>query len=204
MSSFKCFTLSAGIVALSTGWAAAAPAVVLDYLNLRVGPGYDFYIIEVLPVGWIVNAGGCADGWCVVNVNGVVGYVDANYLGVPVPPYAWSNGYAYWSYPNYAYHYGYAGARYVDPYAGAPYAGAPYAGAPYAGAPYVDPYAGAFAQGRDADVAAGRRLADQVKHKALTKNGGSMPAARPAGGPATTGAAPASFRPNRADRVPPR
>jgi hypothetical protein len=39
MSTFKSCTLSAGIVALSTGWAAAAPAVVLDYLNLRVGPG---------------------------------------------------------------------------------------------------------------------------------------------------------------------
>jgi uncharacterized protein YraI len=192
MNSFKCFTLSAGIVALSTGWAAAAPAVVLDYLNLRVGPGYDFYIIEVLPVGWIVNAGGCADGWCVVNVNGVVGYVDANYLGVPVPPYAWSNGYAYWSYPNYAYYYGYAGA--------------PYAGAPYAGAPYVDPYAGAFAQGRDADMAAGRKLADRANYKALPKNGGNLPlrAARPAGEPATTSAAPASLRLNRADRMPPR
>ena len=48
MNTFKCFTLSAGIVALSTGWAAAAPAVVLDYLNLRLGPGYDFDIIEVI------------------------------------------------------------------------------------------------------------------------------------------------------------
>jgi Bacterial SH3 domain len=187
MNTFKCFTVSAGIVALSTGWAVAAPAVVLDYLNLRVGPGYGFDIIEVIPAGWIVGAGGCADGWCLVNVNGVIGYVDANYLGVPVPPYAWSNGYAYWAYPNYAYYYGYAGA-------------------PYAGAPYVDPYIGAFAQGRDADVAAGRKLADQAKHKALAKNGGNVPlhAARPVGEPTTTGAAPASVRLNRADRVPPR
>jgi Bacterial SH3 domain len=182
MNTFKSFTLSAGIVALSTGWAAAAPAVVLDYLNLRVGPGYDFYIIEVIPAGWIVNAGGCADGWCQVNVNGVVGYVDANYLGVPVPPYAWSYGYAYWAYPNYAYYYGYAGT------------------------PHVDPYTGAFAQGRDGDVAAGRKLADQVKHKTLAKTGGSVPlrSARPAGEPTTTGAAPASIRPNRRDQVPPR
>jgi hypothetical protein len=182
MNTFKCFTLSAGIVALSTGWAAAAPAVVLDYLNLRIGPGYDFYIIEVIPAGWIVNGGGCADGWCQVNVNGVVGWVDANYLGVPVPPYAWSYGYAYWAYPNYAYYYGYAGA------------------------PSVDPYTGAFAQGRDADVVAGRKLADPAKHKALARNGGSVSPriARPAGEPTTTGAAPASVRPNRADQVPPR
>jgi uncharacterized protein YraI len=182
MSTFKSFTLSAGIVALSTGWAAAAPAVVLDYLNLRVGPGYDFYIVEVIPAGWIVSAGGCADGWCIVNVNGVVGYVDANYLGVPVPPYAWSNGYAYWSYPNYAYYYGYDGGT------------------------YADPYTGAFAQGRAGDVAAARKLADRANHKALARNGGSVPprAARLAGESTTTGAAPTSVRPSRADQVPPR
>jgi hypothetical protein len=182
MSTFKSCTLSASIVALSTGWAAAAPAVVLDYLNLRLGPGYDFDIIEVIPAGWIVGAGGCAHGWCVVNVNGVVGYVDSNYLGVPVPPYAWSYGYAYWAYPNYAYYYGYDGGT------------------------YVDPYGGAFAQGRDADMAAGRKLADRTKHKAIAKNGGTVPprTARVAGEPTTTGAAPTSVRPNRTDQAPPR
>jgi uncharacterized protein YraI len=45
MNTWKCSMLSASIVALSTGWAAAAPAVVLDYLNLRVGPGYEYGII---------------------------------------------------------------------------------------------------------------------------------------------------------------
>ena len=48
MNTWKCSMLSASIVALSTGWAAAAPAVVLDYLNLRVGPGYEYGIIEVI------------------------------------------------------------------------------------------------------------------------------------------------------------
>jgi hypothetical protein len=60
MNTFKCSLLSASFVALSTGWAAAAPAVVLDYLNLRYAPGYDQYIIEVIPPGWIVNTGACA------------------------------------------------------------------------------------------------------------------------------------------------
>jgi SH3-like domain-containing protein len=75
MNTFKCSLLSASFVALSTGWAAAAPAVVLDYLNLRYAPGYDQYIIEVIPPGWIVNTGACAHGWCQVNVNGVLGFV---------------------------------------------------------------------------------------------------------------------------------
>jgi hypothetical protein len=38
MNTWKCSLLSTSIVVLSTGWAAAGPAVVLDYLNLRAGP----------------------------------------------------------------------------------------------------------------------------------------------------------------------
>ena len=74
MNAWKRSIISVSFLALSTGWAVAAPAVVLDYLNLRAGPGYDNYIIEVIPAGWIINAGGCADGWCQVNVNGIIGF----------------------------------------------------------------------------------------------------------------------------------
>jgi uncharacterized protein YraI len=170
MNTWKCSMLSVSIVALSTGWAAAAPAVVLDYLNLRYAPGYDQYILEVIPAGWIVNAGVCADGWCQVNVNGVVGFVDADYLGVPTPAYFGSYGYTYWTYPNYAYYYGYAGT------------------------PYVDPYADAYAQGRDADLKAARRPIDRTKR--IGKDGGTVTprVAKPANGPTTTGAATAAVR----------
>ena len=136
MNAWNRSIMSVSFLALSTGWAAAAPAVVLDYLNLRAGPGYDNYIIEVIPAGWIISAGGCADGWCQVNVNGIVGFVDSDYLGVPAPTYYWST----WAYPNYAYYYGYYGA--------------PYVGA----APYVGPYGGAFAQGRNARLLARPRF----------------------------------------------
>ena len=64
MNTLKCSLMSVGFVVLSAGWAAAAPAVVLDYLNLRYAPGYDQYIIEVIQPGWVVNTGACADGWC--------------------------------------------------------------------------------------------------------------------------------------------
>ena len=151
MNAWNRSIMSVSFLALSTGWAAAAPAVVLDYLNLRAGPGYDNYIFEVIPAGWIINAGGCADGWCQVNVNGIVGFVDSNYLGVPAPTYYWST----WAYPNYAYYYGYYGA--------------PYAGA----APYVGPYGGAFAQGHDADLKAARKLTDHAKPKVVAKNKGT-------------------------------
>src|ERR1700704_5348120 len=99
MKTWKCSMLSASVVALSTGWGAAAPAVVLDFLNLRVGPGYDYGVIEVIAAGAIIDAGGCADGWCQVNVNGIAGYVDANYLGVArAPVIAYGAPAYYWSY----------------------------------------------------------------------------------------------------------
>ena len=150
MNMLKCSLLSASFVALSTGWAAAAPAVVLDYLNLRYAPGYDQYIIEVIPPGWIVNTGACADGWCQVNVNGVLGFVDSDYLGAPAPGYWPSYGYAAWTYPNYAYYYGYGGYG-------------------YGGGPYVGPYGGVYAQGRNADLKAARRQVNRAKPAAVEK-----------------------------------
>jgi hypothetical protein len=173
MNTLKCSLLSASFVALSTGWAVAAPAVVLDYLNLRYAPGYDQYIIEVIPPGWIVNTGACADGWCQVNVNGVLGFVDSDYLGAPAPGYWPSYGYAYgWTYPNYAYYYGYGGG------------------------PYVGSYAGVYAQGRDADLKAARRQVDRAKPMAVAKdNGAATPhAAKPAKGPIPIGVATAAVR----------
>jgi uncharacterized protein YraI len=145
MKTLKCSLLSACILALSTGWAAATPAVVLDWLNLRAGPGFDNYIISIIPAGWVIEAEGCSRGWCAVNVNGVPGYVDANYLAVPTPAaYYWG-----WTYPNYAYYYGYLGTPYVG----------------------VDYYAGAT----DTDVKAARRVAVQGKRTTVAKAGGPAP-----------------------------
>jgi uncharacterized protein YraI len=132
MRKWKSLALSVGILALSTGWAGAAPVVVLDYLNLRVGPGFDYSVIEVIPVGWVIEAGGCQRGWCQVNVNGIVGYADATYLsgarapavyGVPWPYGVYDRRYADWTYPTRDYfYYGYASEPYPDAFADA-YAG---------------------------------------------------------------------------------
>jgi uncharacterized protein YraI len=117
MNTGKCLLLSAGIVALSTGWAAAAPAVVLDFLYLHSGPGFNFRAVDVIPPGGLVNARNCSVGWCQVNINGVIGYVDSRYLDFSAPPpiayavpsYYWPYGaysalYSYWSNP-YGYYY---------------------------------------------------------------------------------------------------
>ena len=205
MNTLKCSMVSATIVALSTGWAAAAPAVVLDYLNLRVGPGYGYGIIEVIPSGWIVDAGACGDGWCQVNVDGFAGYVDANYLGIarpPViaygpPPYYWSRGpydgrYTYSTYP----YRGYSGPRYDPNYA-------------YDDGYDDDPlspgtFAGAYAQQRDAGMRIDRRATAPVRSTAVAKSKATPHVAKVASNASTTGAATTAPRPNRADQNPPR
>jgi len=114
----KCLLLSAGIVALSTGCVDSAPAVALDFLNLRYGPGFNFRVVEVISPGALVNARNCSVEWCQVNINGVIGYVDSAHLdfSAPLPtartmpsyywPYrAYSGLYGYWSNP-YGYYYG--------------------------------------------------------------------------------------------------
>jgi hypothetical protein len=116
MNTGKCFLLSTGIVALSTGWTFASPAVAVDFLNLRSGPGFNFRVVEVIPPG-LVNARNCSVRWCRVNISGVIGYVDSSYLdfSAPLPtayavpssdwPYrAYSSLYSYWSNP-YGYYY---------------------------------------------------------------------------------------------------
>jgi hypothetical protein len=169
MNKYKCAMLSVAIVALSTGWAVAAPAVALDYLNLRSGPGYNYSVIEIIPAGWMVDAGGCVPGWCQAKVNGITGYVDANYLA-PVTaygaaPYYWTYGlfdgnYAYWTSPyrdyyglqhdqNYPYLYGYYGGPDLSRFAGA------YAEAP--GGMTVD-----------------RRQTNRPRHTPVAKNAGTM------------------------------
>ena len=102
MNTGKCLLLSAGIVALSTGWAAAAPAGARDFLSLRSGPGFKFRVVEVIPPGSLVDARNCSVGWCQVNINGVIGYVDSGHLDFsassPMTYAVASNHWPYWAY----------------------------------------------------------------------------------------------------------
>jgi Bacterial SH3 domain len=98
----------AGVLALSTGFAAAAPAVVQNDLNLRAGPGTDYEVIAAMPAGTTVNVMGCQASWCQVAFGGTTGFASRAYLGlggatVGAAPIR-GEGYAYGGYgPGYGY-----------------------------------------------------------------------------------------------------
>ena len=118
----------AGVLALSTGFAAAAPAVVENDLNLRAGPGIQYPVVAAMPGGATVDVMGCEAGWCRVAFNGTVGWASRAYMGLGggvaaapayrgygegyvaggyAPSYGYgANTYAYGSYgPSYTYGY---------------------------------------------------------------------------------------------------
>ncbi len=82
LMSLRTLTASAAVLALSTGFAAAAPAVVQNDLNLRSGPGTDYDVIAAMPAGSTVNVLGCQGGWCQVAFGGTAGFASRSYLGI--------------------------------------------------------------------------------------------------------------------------
>jgi Bacterial SH3 domain len=123
----------AGFLALSTGYAAAAPAVMASDTNLRAGPSTRSSVIASLPGGAAVDVMGCQGSWCRVRVasGGTVGWARRGSIGgrgavASGPGY---RAYGYYTYGPYGtlYHdgYGYGG----DGYSGSPTSG--YYGAGY-------------------------------------------------------------------------
>jgi uncharacterized protein YraI len=70
------------VLALSTGFAAAAPAVVQNDLNLRAGPGVEFPVVAAMPSGAAVDVMGCQASWCQVAFGGTTGWASRAYLGL--------------------------------------------------------------------------------------------------------------------------
>jgi hypothetical protein len=172
MNTWKCSMLSASIVALSAGSATAAPAVVLDYLNLRSGPDYSYSVIAIIPAGWMVDAGSCVPGWCQANVNGITGYVDANYLGfVQAPVTAYGATPYYWTYGPYDGRYTYLSYPYRDYYGLRYYPNYSYFYG-YNGGPDAGPFASAYAEASDR-MTVDRRQTNRPRHTPVTKNGGT-------------------------------
>jgi hypothetical protein len=136
MTMMKRLMTSAGVLALSTGVAAAAPAVVQSDVNLRAGPGTQHQAIAAMPAGATVDVMGCQGRWCQVNFAGTPGFANRAYLGLggvavgaAGPAYreydedyvASEYGPAYSTgYPNYAYG---GGSYYGDGYYGGGYYG---------------------------------------------------------------------------------
>ncbi len=126
----------AGMLALSTGIAAAAPAVVQNDLNLRAGPGTDYEVVAAMPAGSTVDVMGCQASWCQVAFGGTTGFASRAYLGlggmVGAAPgiRTYGEGYAYRGVePGYGYDEDtYAYGSYRPGYSSGYYAGATYGG----------------------------------------------------------------------------
>jgi uncharacterized protein YraI len=101
----------AGLLALSTGFAAAAPATVRNDLNLRSGPGPDYDVIAAMPAGSTVNVMGCEASWCRVAFGDTVGFASRGYLGLGGPVAA-APGYDEDSYASGGYSPGYTSGGY--------------------------------------------------------------------------------------------
>ena len=81
---------SAGVLlALSAASAAAAPALAVNNVNLRQGPGTTYTVIMTIPGGSNVDVSGCSGQWCQVTFQGQNGYAIATSLdqggGAPPP-----------------------------------------------------------------------------------------------------------------------
>jgi uncharacterized protein YraI len=81
MPMWKSITLSAGLLAVAIGFAAAASVTVRSDVVLRAGPGADFGAIGHLPGGTELETTDCAGGWCQVEFKGIAGFVGAADLG---------------------------------------------------------------------------------------------------------------------------
>jgi uncharacterized protein YraI len=108
MIPFKKTMLAIGLLALSSGVASAATAVVNNDLHLRSGPGPNYGIVTVMPGGAVVQAWNCDGAWCRVNYGGQFGFASERYLDIGRAGY-WRPGYRSYAYEpgyrTYAYAY---------------------------------------------------------------------------------------------------
>jgi uncharacterized protein YraI len=81
MPMWKSITLSAGLLAVATGFAAAASVTVRSDVVLRAGPAADFSAIGHVPGGTELETTDCVGGWCRVEFNGIAGFAGAADLG---------------------------------------------------------------------------------------------------------------------------
>jgi uncharacterized protein YraI len=77
---------AAAMLAMSAGWAHAAPATVGINTNLRQGPGTNFGVIMTVPAGAVVDVIRCGGAWCNVVANGSPGYMIGRNLGLGGAP----------------------------------------------------------------------------------------------------------------------
>jgi Bacterial SH3 domain len=85
----KTVTSAGVLLVLSAVSAAAAPALAVNNVNLRQGPGTTYTVIMTIPGGSNVDVGDCNGQWCQVTFEGQNGYAIATSLdqggGAPPP-----------------------------------------------------------------------------------------------------------------------
>jgi SH3-like domain-containing protein len=88
-----CTAAVCAVLAASGHGAGAAPALAINNVNMRQGPGTNFPIIMTIPGGSNVDVGGCDAQWCSVAFGGAAGYAVATSFdmggggpGGPPPP----------------------------------------------------------------------------------------------------------------------
>ena len=74
---------AASLLAIWPGVAAAVPAQVETDLNVRLGPGTGYGVVDVLPGGVTVDVLACYSGWCEVSWEGFDGFASRAYLDIP-------------------------------------------------------------------------------------------------------------------------
>lgn len=98
---------------------SALASYTTSFVNLRVGPGLDYYVLTVIPAGIHIDIHGCVPNWCRAWYGGFTGWMSAAYLSPP--PYVYRPGPVYYPTP-------------TPPVVYPPYAN------PYPSTPYLDPY----------------------------------------------------------------
>ena len=63
----KTAIVTASLIGMSAGIAAAAPAMVEQDSNVRQGPGTNYAVQDVLREGTVVDVDECRNGWCAVH-----------------------------------------------------------------------------------------------------------------------------------------
>jgi uncharacterized protein YraI len=134
------------LVALSSGLALAAPAVLETNAKVRSGPGTQYQALTVLPGGTTVDVMDCSARWCAVAYGQRQGYVARSLLDVAEsdavvqapPAYAAYPAARYSTYPSLGYSAYYVGPIYADYYSLGAYG--PYGAWPAPSYPYYRDY----------------------------------------------------------------
>ena len=78
---------AAALIALSASYAQALPALAVNDVKVRQGPGTNYRIVGVIPRGATVEVSGCRGRWCAIAWQGGSGYATAvSFVGAGGPP----------------------------------------------------------------------------------------------------------------------